>query len=253
MKESFVKPNTTGFADAPAKEADGLEWLRRTAPEGVLRIPRVEAVDEGGLTITAIPIGPWRHSSWRRLGEGLAQMHEVSQPHFGFATDGYIGSNPQVNAVSDDWGQFFIDYRLGFQLGLIRDARLRSHFEGLLYQSAPTLRRFLNKHCFSPSLVHGDLWSGNVLCDRGGEVWLIDPAVYFADREVDIAMTEMFGGFDPLFYQAYGERLPLSANYSVKKEIYNLYHWLNHYNLFGGGYLQSCHRGFEVLTSLSRF
>lgn len=234
-------------------EATGLEWLRRTAPREVLRIPTVLAVDEGGLTMTAIHTGPWRHRSWRRLGEGLAMMHEVRQPYFGFATDGYIGSNPQVNQVSENWGQFFIDYRLGFQVGLIGDASLRDYFEGLLYSSAPTLRSFLNKHCSWPSLVHGDLWSGNVLCDRTGEVWLIDPAVYFADREVDIAMTEMFGGFAPSFYQAYGERLPLSANYAVKKDIYNLYHWLNHYNLFGGRYLQNCHRGFEVLTSLSTF
>jgi len=108
------------------------------------------------------------------------------------------------------------------------------------------LINFLNDHCEHASMVHGDLWSGNVLFDRDS-VWLIDPAIYYGDREVDLAMTEMFGGFTHEFYQFYNNTYPISNTYQQKKIIYNLYHYLNHFNLFGDRYLPACEQGFKTI------
>jgi fructosamine-3-kinase len=122
----------------------------------------------------------------------------------------------------------------------------KREFEKVLNQRKENLINYLNETTTHPSLVHGDLWSGNYLCDSE-KVYLIDPAVYFGDREVDLAMSEMFGGFSPAFYQAYDTAYPRSADYPHKKKIYNLYHYLNHYNLFGQSYLGPCRELFEIL------
>src|SRR5690606_13368704 len=173
------------------------------------------------------------------LGEGLAQLHRYHRSRYGFGQDNYIGLSPQINQWTDDWGTFFRDYRLNVQISRIADPRVRQEFELVLAAHGHWLAHFLNEHCTQPSLLHGDLWSGNVLFDRR-KAWLIDPAVYYGDREADIAMTEFFGGFSREFYAAYDAAWPLSGAYSRKRDIYNLYHALNHYNLFGSGYLGRC-------------
>ncbi|MCV6625561.1 MAG: fructosamine kinase family protein, partial [Cellvibrionaceae bacterium] len=150
---------------------------------------------------------------------------------------------------SSDWGAFFNHQRLQYQLSLIADAKIRQQWQQILDQQAPLLREFLNNNCQHPSLLHGDLWNGNVLFDKAG-VWLIDPAVYCGDREVDLAMTEMFGGFSEEFYRAYDSIYPRTDAYRSKRDIYNLYHYLNHYNLFGSDYLRGCEKGWEVIYSL---
>jgi fructosamine-3-kinase len=184
-----------------------------------------------------------------QLGRGLAWLHQVEQRQYGFGADNYIGLSPQRNVWADSWGVFFVEYRLGYQVGRVKNAGIHAHFQNILTQHQTKLTDFLNTHCPHPSLVHGDLWSGNVLFDAK-HVWLIDPAVYHADREGDLAMTEMFGGFHPAFYQAYDETYPLSPTYPQKKIIYNLYHYLNHYNLFGDSYLTGCQHGFEAIETL---
>ena len=132
---------------------------------------------------------------------------------------------------------------------MIRDDSLRHHFQKILDSCKSDLVECLNAHCQHYSLLHGDLWAGNVLYDSK-DVWVIDPAVYFGDSEADLAMTEMFGGFSSTFYQAYQSVRPLTSVYETKKIIYNLYHYLNHYNLFGSGYLSACEQGFRVIGSL---
>ncbi len=152
--------------------------------------------------------------------------------------------------MCENWGEFFVNHRLFFQVDLIKEQTINKKFKLGLEKSKSRLIDYLNQNCQQPSLVHGDLWSGNVLFDKTA-VWLIDPAVYYADREVDVAMTEMFGGFSQNFYRAYNETYPLSPDYQQKKVIYNLYHYLNHYNLFGSGYLSACKRGFNLIESLA--
>jgi len=132
---------------------------------------------------------------------------------------------------------------------LIKQSSLKKHFKQELTQYQQTLIDFLNANCEQASLVHGDLWSGNVLFDHHA-VWLIDPAIYFGDREVDLAMTEMFGGFTDNFYRAYDKIYPRTAVYDQKKVLYNLYHYLNHYNLFGGAYLPACQAAFNRFKTI---
>ena len=250
MRPSFTKHNHSAFPDALRREAEGLALLRRRLEDSPLQVPEVFHVDDSRLEMTAIDPGSWCEDSWRRLGQGLAHLHHRRESGVGLPQDNYIGLNPQPNRDAGDWGAFFLEYRLAYQVSLVREGAVRREFSSVLERKGAGLVDYLNRHCVCPSLVHGDLWSGNVLCDSGGGVWLIDPAVYRGDREVDIAMTEMFGCFDAAFYRAYEAVLPLSSEYPTKKVIYNLYHYLNHYNLFGSGYLAGCRRGFAAVAAL---
>jgi fructosamine-3-kinase len=233
-------------------EARGLELLARTLEEAHvsdLRVPQVKSVSERELVIPRISPGPANEAAMAMLGEGLARMHAVRQAHYGFESDNMIGLSPQKNRMTDDWGDFFLKDRLGVQVGMIRNREVREEFELVLEDRGASLAQFLNSHCEHPSLLHGDLWSGNVLFDSAGP-WLIDPAVYYGDREADIAMTELFGGFSASFYRAYDRFYPRTEVYGSKRAIYNLYHTLNHYNLFGVSYLGACRRNLEVIGQL---
>ncbi|MDX1553306.1 MAG: fructosamine kinase family protein [Marinobacter sp.] len=248
----YIKNNPTSFPDALLYEARGLELLARTLKEANvsdLRVPPVKSVSEQELVIPRISPGPANEAAMTMLGEGLARMHAVRQPHYGFESDNTIGLSPQKNRVTDNWGDFFLEDRLGFQVGMVRNRQVREEFELVLEQKSDSLAQFLNKHCEHPSLLHGDLWSGNVLFDNAGP-WLIDPAVYYGDREADIAMTELFGGFSEAFYRAYDQCYPRTEVYASKRAIYNLYHTLNHYNLFGASYLDACRRNLGVIARL---
>jgi fructosamine-3-kinase len=246
----FVKTNTTGFSDALTREAEGLESLREALVQaGVehVRIPEVAEVDQHQLVMTQIVSVAPDDRCLTRLGEGLARLHQQKREHYGWGRDNYIGLSPQPNEYMDSWGQFFVAYRLRYQVSRIADPVFREKFQRVLDQSGAALARWLDSHCEHPSLLHGDLWNGNVLFDHEGP-WLIYPAVYQGDREADIAMTEMFGGFGAAFYSAYDRVYPRSSVYATKREIYNLYHYLNHYNLFGAGYLGGCERGMAVVA-----
>ncbi|WP_279338314.1 fructosamine kinase family protein [Tamilnaduibacter salinus] len=248
----FRKTNDTPHSDALLCEAEGLEALRQAlsqAGESRLKVPRVYDADEQSMTLDAIASRPGNDAQMRAFGDGLAALHSVTAESSGWRNDNYIGLSPQPNRWSNDWGTFFTVDRLGFQVGLIRDGRVRQRFESVLKEQHARLVDWLNERCERPSLLHGDLWQGNVLFD-GDSPWLIDPAVYQGDREADLAMTEMFGGFSPAFYDAYDRAIGITRDYRTKKAIYNLYHYLNHYNLFGGGYLGGCERGFEVIRAL---
>ena len=247
-----TKINQTGYDDALFREAEGLELLRDALETGGVtdvKVPRVVSVTEKQLEMTAITPQRQSEALLVTLGRGLATIHNLPQSRYGLDRDNYIGLNPQKNIESDNWGEFFADYRLGYQISLISNAGLRQRFEGVLNTKRTALIDWLNEHCAGVSLLHGDLWSGNVMFD-GDNPWLIDPAVYYGDSEADLAMTEMFGGLGPAFYEAYQEVRPFTTEYPRKRQIYNLYHFLNHYNLFGGSYLGPCENAFALIERL---
>jgi protein-ribulosamine 3-kinase len=229
----FLKTNSPDLRDAFAAEADGLAALRKAG----LRAP--EALAHGGAGGEAYLLLEYLEleakGDFGALGRMLASAHRRPGPRFGWARDNYIGLTPQKNAWCDDWAEFWVTRRLEPQICMAREKGFDV--------SMPPLR-WLEKHQPQPSLLHGDLWSGNSGLTPEGPV-VFDPAVYYGDREADVAMTELFGGFPREFYRAYKETFPLDAGYERRKYLYNLYHLLNHLNLFGGGYLgqvKSCLR-----------
>lgn len=233
-------------------EAFGLSCLSQAlmqAGVGDVRVPEVLAIENDHMSVQRIHTRAASAQQWQQLGEGLAAMHRVYVDRVGFERDNFIGASPQPNEVAKNWGEFFCDYRLKFQVERVAEKRLRESFLAQLESQRTTLIAFLNDNLGKPCLVHGDFWSGNVMFDDQN-IWLIDPAVYWGDREADIAMSEMFGGFSRAFYSAYDGSYPLSKAYPMKRSIYNLYHYLNHYNLFGSGYLSACQTGFKQLNEV---
>ena len=247
-----IKHNHTAYPDALVREAEGLAALRSALEKaGVteIRIPDVLAIESDRLMMSRIEAVPASEANLVVLGEGLARLHSVPQDYYGWSEDNYIGLSPQPNILSSSWGDFFVEHRLGYQLSRIEDDTLRASFQRTLETCGARLAQWLDRHCEHPSLLHGDLWGGNVLFDHRNP-WLIDPAVYCGDREADLAMTEMFGGFGQAFYDAYHRLNARTSVYPVKRCIYNLYHYLNHYNLFGSGYLAECKRGMKAIEEL---
>jgi fructosamine-3-kinase len=184
-----------------------------------------------------------------RLGRNLARMHRVTGSRFGWHRDNTIGATPQVNTASEDWIAFWREQRLGFQLNL---AAAKGHGGRLIANGMRLMERlpaFFPGGRPQPSLLHGDLWSGNAARTAEGEPVIFDPAVYYGDREADLAMTELFGGFPRPFYEAYAAEYPLDPGYAARKPLYNLYHVLNHLNLFGGGYGAQALRLMEQLLA----
>ncbi len=186
------------------------------------------------------------------LGTQLAEMHRVSANYFGWPSNNYIGKTPQINTKSQSWCYFWTENRLAFQFKLACKkgyGSLLAPMEQALFSAAKDL---LSQHNPVSSLLHGDLWSGNkatILHEGKLEPVIFDPASYFGDRETDLALTELFGGFDHAFYEAYNEAWPIDQAYSDRKPLYQLYHMLNHLNLFGEAYINSCLRLIRTLTS----
>ncbi|MBI4936690.1 MAG: fructosamine kinase family protein [Nitrosomonadales bacterium] len=172
----------------------------------------------------------------RLLGEQLAALHRCTSTQFGFSQDNTIGETPQKNDWSPDWISFWRERRLGFQLDLAARNGYGGKLQEMGYRLMERLPEFLGSYQPHPSFLHGDLWGGNHAYTADGAPVAFDPAPYYGDREADLAMTELFGGFSPGFYAAYRAAWPLDAGYVVRKILYNLYHILNHANLFGGGY-----------------
>ena len=230
----FVKLNDADRLDMFVAEAEGLEEL---AASRTLRVPAPicwgVADDRSYIVLEYLDLSG--HGAQEALGRNLAAMHRTVRDSYGWHRDNTIGSTPQPNDWTDDWMEFMCERRLGHQLDLVlqRGAPRMKERGSELLDRMPDL---FSGYTPVASLLHGDLWSGNYAVTRGGEPVIFDPAVYFGDREADIAMTELFGGFERGFYAAYNEAWPLDAGYKVRKVLYNLYHVLNHYNMFGGGY-----------------
>ncbi|HSG63505.1 MAG TPA: fructosamine kinase family protein [Gammaproteobacteria bacterium] len=233
----FVKVNDPDARAMFEAEALGLALLREA---GGPRVPEVIAVGsaEGGAYIALewLDLGAKTASAERDLGAGLARQHRRLAETFGWDRDNTIGTTPQINTQTPDWGRFFADQRLGFQIGLAERNGLSPGIIDSARELLDQVQTLLGAHAPSPSLLHGDLWGGNWGATRAGTAVIFDPAVYFGDRETDIAMTRLFGGFGPDFYSAYEAAWPLPAGWQRRAELYKLYHLLNHFNLFGASY-----------------
>ena len=222
----FLKSNSSEFEDAFAAEADGLAALRTAGMRAPEPLSHGTAAGHAYLVLEYLDLHG--RKDFGALGRMLAAAHRSAGPRFGWHRDNYIGSTPQPNAWCDDWGEFWRERRMKPQLELAGSRGFVFETRGLF--------DLLDGHRPQPSLLHGDLWSGNAGFISDGPV-VFDPAVYYGDREADLAMTELFGGFPREFYRAYDEVWPRDGGYQRRKHLYNLYHLLNHLNLFGGGYL----------------
>ena len=220
-------------------EADGLDALRKTNAIRVANVIACGTADRHILVVEAIQTRHPTGDFFERFGRQLAELHQAAKAEsYGFENDNFLGRTPQPNAWTSSWTEFWIHSRLEFQLRLARN----NGYGGKTLQRLGDLmiRRldaFLDDSDSQPNLIHGDLWSGNWLCDENNQPALIDPAVYFADREAEFGMTTLFGGLPQPFYDAYIEAWPLSDGWQDRVEIYRLYHVLNHLNLFGKAYL----------------
>lgn len=243
----FVKSNTLANAAFFAAEETGLSAIAATR---TIRTPALlcRGTDRGisFLMLEMVSDQGRAPDFWETFGHGLARMHDaetgafVRRGRFGFLEDNFIGASEQRNTERDSWVEFFREERLRPQCRRAArwfDAAMRRNLDRLFSRLD-----ILLPEPARPSLLHGDLWSGNFITGTDGQAWLIDPAVYVGHAEADLAMTELFGGFAPAFYAAYREVRPPEAGYEERRDLYNLYHLLNHLNLFGAGYLPAVTR-----------
>jgi len=228
-------------------EARGLSLLGKAE---ALRVPDVIHAGAAGdfqfILLEYIAAGARSRNYWRDFGAGLAALHMKSATEFGLDHDNYIGSLPQKNTLTSSWIEFFIEQRLEVQLQIARDeGRLGEGFSKKFEALFNRLSSLLPEE--PPALLHGDLWGGNLMTTSEGEPCVIDPAVYYGNREADLAMTQLFGGFDPSYIDRYNEVHSLLPGYEARLDLYNLYPLLVHVNLFGGGYMG------QVVSILNRF
>ena len=235
-------------------EKEGLEALRATA---TVRVPAF--VEEGRdeqrawLLLEWLELSPLGAASGAALGEALAALHRVPQQRFGWARDNFIGASPQPNGWSDDWLAFWRERRLVAQLRLAARNRLPSRLIDRGERLAADCEAFFRGHAPAKSLLHGDLWGGNASALPDGTPVVFDPAVYIGDREADLAMTALFGGFPPEFHAAYRAAWPLDDGFRfARRDLYNVYHVLNHANLFAGGYVRQAEDAIEGSLALLR-
>lgn len=237
-KKFFLKQNFNSAKDMFFKEANGLKELKKA---NAIRVPEVILVDTNFILLEQINSGRKSKNFDEDFGKSFASLHKYTSESFGFYEDNYIGSTPQKNIPEpekkNNWIKFYFNKRILFQYKLLEsngyaDSALRKRISLLEDKIDDILRDSEN----IPSLLHGDLWSGNYMIDENGNACLIDPAVYYGNREADLAMTKLFGGFSSAFYKAYNEYFPLPAGYEYRENIYKLYHVMNHLNLFGSGY-----------------
>jgi fructosamine-3-kinase len=243
----FAKTNARSELDNFAAEADGLAALAAAGARVPVPLCHGQAGEEAFLVLEYLELRA--SGDYAALGRSLAGVHAIRGESFGWRRDNYIGRTPQLNRRLPSWSVFWREARLGPQLDL---AKKNGFGETLLRKGerlAEALPGLLSEHAPGASLLHGDLWNGNAGFLTDGTPVLFDPAVYWGDREADLAMTELFGGFPQAFYSAYAEAAPLAHGYPVRKTLYNLYHVLNHANLFGGGYAAQAERMIERLLA----
>lgn len=237
-REFFLKKNFHSAKDMFIKESNGLKELKKA---NAIRVPEVICVNENFILLEQIKSGKKSRTFDEDFGRAFANLHKFTSEYFGFYENNYIGSTPQINIPDEDeknnWIKFYFNKRILAQYKLLeikglsdlsikkRIAKLEEKIEQILFGSENV-----------PSLLHGDIWSGNYMVDEYGKACLIDPAVYYGNREADLAMTKLFGGFSYAFYKSYQETFPLPDGFEYRENIYKLYHVMNHLNLFGGGY-----------------
>jgi protein-ribulosamine 3-kinase len=249
----FIKLNDENRLDMFEAEAAGLAEIQKSH---TIYAPHVVclgiAENQSYLVLEYLTLSNGAKDSAKQFGQQLAAMHKITANQFGWSRDNTIGSTEQINTQTNNWIDFWREHRLGFQLELARQngcgQSLYIKGEKLLAE----LGQFFIGYESEPSLLHGDLWSGNYGYLKKGQPVIFDPAVYYGDRETDIAMSELFGGFPPEFYVAYNETWPLDKGYQQRKSLYNLYHILNHFNLFGAGYASQAENMLDKLLLMGR-
>jgi protein-ribulosamine 3-kinase len=246
----FVKLNHADLVAMFEAEFAGLQDIAKTQ---AVRVPAPvvcgKTAEHSFLVLENLEFGCSNKASDHLLGQQLALMHQQQQPYFGWHRDNTIGSTLQLNGQSDDWLAFWREQRLGFQLKLAANKGYGGILQANGERLCSNLTALFDNYLPQPSLLHGDLWAGNAAVDKQGCPVIFDPACYYGDREADLAMTELFGGFSRDFYAAYQSVWPLDHGYGVRKTFYNLYHVLNHLNLFGGGYLRQAESMMAMLLS----
>jgi protein-ribulosamine 3-kinase len=246
----FVKQAPAASNRMLEAERDGLEYLQAA---NAVRVPAVlgcgVAGDASFLVLEWITLRRGSRVSAERLGLRLAALHRNTGPRFGLAGDNFIGSTPQQNGWSDDWIAFLKERRLGFQLELAAENGFGGRLQQRGRQLLERLAELFPGYRPLPSLLHGDLWGGNWAADDEDQPVLFDPAVYYGDREAEIAMTRLFGGFGSRFYEAYDSVWPPDPGAGTRADLYNLYHVLNHLNLFGGSYRAQAEEMIERLLA----
>ena len=248
----FIKcnaPKNLSFFEAEAK---GLEALQKTGTIGVPKVLGLGTDEKQGISFLLMDYlesVPKINEYWEVFGRELAALHCADcqsfigadgELSFGFEADNYIGASPQKNTPKEDWITFYRECRLHPQM-----KKAEGYMDSVMRKQCEKLLEHLDSYLVEPefsSLLHGDLWSGNALCGPDGKAWIFDPAVYVGHFEADLAMTELFGGYPASFYGAYSEITPIDSGYQDRRDLYNLYHMLNHLNLFGGSYLGSVQR-----------
>jgi fructosamine-3-kinase len=234
----FVKVANENSIDTLVAESEGLHELHIAS---AIRVPQVfgvgAALGQALLVLEWLDLMVATPKSDARLGELLANQHRVTKPLYGFKRNNFIGRSAQPNLWSRDWVNFWRERRLEPQLLIAESKGADEQFLERSTLLTALMDGFFTSYVPVASLLHGDLWGGNYAADSKDEPVIVDPAVYFGDRECDLAMTRLFGGFSAEFYAAYQSAWPLDEGWQQRVELYNLYHVLNHYNLFGGSYV----------------
>jgi len=234
----FLKYNPSTSNDMFIKEANGLKELAKSA---AIRIPEVLGFDDDYILLEYISTGSKKKNFFEEFGRSFAEMHKFTSENFGFYEDNYIGSNPQKNIPAkkekSNWVEYYFNKRILYQFKLAE--KLGNSTDELrrgILKLEIKIQEIIGNSNEKPALLHGDLWSGNYMVGENSSAVLIDPAVYYGNREADLGMTKLFGGFGSEFYKSYNETFLLEDGYEYRENIYKLYHVLNHLNLFGGGY-----------------
>jgi fructosamine-3-kinase len=234
----LLKFNENSPTDMFTKEAHGLQELKKA---NAIKVPEVFLYGNDFILMEFISAIGKQKNFFEEFGRKFALLHKYTGEGFGFYEDNYIGSTPQININDDsfkgDWTSFYFNNRLLYQFKLAeKNGYVDSSFREAFGKIEEKIELILGEGEVRPSLLHGDLWSGNYMTDEEGNACLIDPAVYYGHREADLAMTKLFGGFSASFYEAYIEEYPLDEGWEYRQNIYMLYHVMNHLNIFGGGY-----------------
>ena len=245
----FVKTMPSSQASMLEAERDGLE---RLAGSGSVRTPAVlghgTAGDTSWLALEWLDLRPLDGAASAALGRKLCELHRCRGETFGLEKDNFIGATPQPNSQAPDWIGFLFEQRLGFQIDLLGKRERGFGLDDTARLKSAWQRRFPD-YAPEPSLLHGDLWGGNAAMLPDGQPVLFDPAVHYGDRECDLAMADLFGGFGPAFFRTYEQAWPLEAGWEDRRRFYKLYHLLNHANLFGGHYVSASRRQIDALAA----
>jgi len=243
----FVKSNHSSQLSMFEAEAASLKLFNQVKELATPK-PICLGIDRNNAFLVMTYLALTSRGEQYQLGQAIAQMHRIKADHYGWEINNTIGATPQFNQSMDNWLDFWIEQRYQPQLKLLKEkGRLSHSLKSKMEKLMNHLDQYFINHQPSASLLHGDLWGGNFAFDASGKPAIYDPALYFGDRETDIAMTELFGGFNRDFYRGYQETYPLADSYKIRKPVYNLYHILNHANLFGGSYIMQAEQMAEQL------